>query len=291
VALTAIVFVAPARGETETKSRGGAVDTTRIVSVGAAVTETLFALGAGARVVATDTTSLWPDEARKLPRVGYMRTLAAEGILSLEPSVVLVTTEAGPPATLAQLRDAGVEVVQVTAEPSPAGVGAMMRELAALVAADPKPLLDALDADLATARTSVEARKVKPSVLFVLQPPGMGTPLAAGMNTAADAMLTLAGARNTATALDGYKPLTAEAAVAAAPDVIAVPEGTVQRIGGTGVFLESAGLGLTPAGRNGRVVEVPTHILTLGPNTGRAAIDLARLLDTALASEPSSAMQ
>ena len=71
---------------------------------------TVFALGAGHEVVATDTSSVFPEGTHRLPRVGYQRTLSAEGILVLSPDLVIAADEAGPPATLEQLRSAGVRV-------------------------------------------------------------------------------------------------------------------------------------------------------------------------------------
>jgi iron complex transport system substrate-binding protein len=63
----------------------------RIVSIGGDVTEIAFALGAGDEVIARDSTSLQPEAVKKLPDVGYMRQLNAEGILALKPSLVLTT--------------------------------------------------------------------------------------------------------------------------------------------------------------------------------------------------------
>jgi ABC-type Fe3+-hydroxamate transport system substrate-binding protein len=62
-------------------------DATRIVSVGGAVTEILYALGLEQRVIAVDTTSLYPPRAlAEKPNVGYMRQLSPEGVLALGPS-------------------------------------------------------------------------------------------------------------------------------------------------------------------------------------------------------------
>lgn len=69
----------------------------RIVSVGGTVTEIVYALGLGPRVVAVDTSSVFPAEASALPQVGYQRTLAAEGVASQRPTLLLLTLEAGPP--------------------------------------------------------------------------------------------------------------------------------------------------------------------------------------------------
>ncbi|PTT76963.1 hemin ABC transporter substrate-binding protein, partial [Pelomonas sp. HMWF004] len=82
----------------------------RVVSVGGAVTETVFLLSAQSQLVGVDTTSLFPVDATRLPQVGYARALAAEGVLALAPQLLLASGEAGPPHVLAQLRRAGVRV-------------------------------------------------------------------------------------------------------------------------------------------------------------------------------------
>ena len=80
----------------------------RIVSVGGALTEIVYALEAQGELVGVDTTSLYPVVAQQLPQVGYARTLSAEGVLSLAPTQLIATEEAGPQAVLRQVRDAGV---------------------------------------------------------------------------------------------------------------------------------------------------------------------------------------
>lgn len=57
----------------------------RVISLGGDVTEIVYALNAGQQLVAKDSTSTWPAAAQKLPDVGYLRQLNAEGILSLRP--------------------------------------------------------------------------------------------------------------------------------------------------------------------------------------------------------------
>ena len=73
----------------------------RIVSVSGATTEIVYALGAEKQLVGSDTTSLFPAAALQTPKVGYMRQLSAEGLLSLKPDAVITTHEAGPAAVLA----------------------------------------------------------------------------------------------------------------------------------------------------------------------------------------------
>lgn len=67
----------------------------RIVCAGGAMTEIVFALGHGDTVVAVDTTSWFPYEhVSKLPKVGYFRSLAAEGLLSMQPDLILADHDA-----------------------------------------------------------------------------------------------------------------------------------------------------------------------------------------------------
>ena len=105
----------------------------RIVSAGNGVTEIIYALGAGDHVVAVDQTSTWPAEVNKLPRLGYHKQLSAEGILALQPSMLIGTTDMGPPSTLAQLESAGVEVEALPLDHSAVSIEKQITALAAIL--------------------------------------------------------------------------------------------------------------------------------------------------------------
>src|SRR6478752_3765983 len=62
------------------------IDTSRLVSVGGDVTEIIYALGEENRLIARDSTSIYPEAASKLPDVGYMRALSPEGVLAVKPT-------------------------------------------------------------------------------------------------------------------------------------------------------------------------------------------------------------
>jgi iron complex transport system substrate-binding protein len=256
-------------------SRRGAA---RIVSVGGALTETVFALGAGDRVVGVDTSSVFPARAPALPQVGYQRTLAAEGIASLAPDLVLVTPEAGPPAVLEQLAGAGVRVERVAADASLQGARARIVHVAQILERDPAPLLRELDADVARALAFVARAGDRPRVLVVYAR-GAGAAHVFGRATAADAMVALAGGENVMTAFEGSRPLTAESVVTARPDVIVIPSRGLATLGGIDALLALPGMRETPAGRARRVVAVDDLLLlTFGPRTGTAIAELARAI-------------
>jgi iron complex transport system substrate-binding protein len=85
-------------------------DKTRIISAGGSITEILFALGLGGNLVGVDTSSLYPEEAKELPKVGYFRSRGTEGLMSLRPDIIIAAKGAGPSAALKQVNMLGVEV-------------------------------------------------------------------------------------------------------------------------------------------------------------------------------------
>jgi iron complex transport system substrate-binding protein len=257
--------------------------TRRIVSVGGALTELLYALGAEGDLVGTDTTSLYPPAVEALPRVGYSRALSAEGVLSLRPTLVVAGADAGPPAVLRQLAAAGVRLEQVDLAHSPEGLQAAVRRLGQL-AQRPEAaerLAQRLDADLAAARrrvTELATGREAPRVLFVLSH-AMNQVRISGRGTAAHAMIELAGGRNAFGQVEGYKPLAPEAAIAAAPDVILCTDQGLEAAGGIDGLLRAPGLAATPAGRARRVRSIEALLLLgFGPRLPQAVAQLAEAL-------------
>jgi iron complex transport system substrate-binding protein len=140
-----------------------------------ALTEIVYRLRAEALLVATDTTSFYPAAAAALPKVGYQRTLSAEGVLSLRPTVVLVTADAGPPAALAQLQSAGVRIVRAEMEHSfdwlRRTVQLVAREIGRADAG--KRLNGELAAQWQAAQAAITTKSgARPRVLFVLSHAG-----------------------------------------------------------------------------------------------------------------------
>jgi iron complex transport system substrate-binding protein len=267
-----------------TPSSARAEEPERIVSIGGAVTEIVYRLGGGGGLVAVDSTSLYPPEARALPNVGYMRQLAAEPILALRPSLVLAVEDSGPPAVLDQLRAAGVRLVVV---PDPPSIDGVLQKITAVADAIGRAeagerLRTRLAEQLTTLSTAVAGTAERPRVLFLLSI-GNGTPLAAGRGTAAAGIIGLAGGRNAVDGFAGYKPLSAEATVAAAPDVILLTAQGLAQLGGEAGLLRLPDIAQTPAARNGRIFAYDGLLLLgFGPRTGTAIRQLAERLHPSL---------
>ena len=194
----------------------------RIVSVGGTVTEILYDLGADDRIVAVDSTSFYPSEATKKPNVGYMRRLSAEGILAQTPDLILTEAGSGPPDALAVLAQSGIRLINIAEPPAAETVGARIRAIGAAIGktSEADALAGKADADLAKLKADLaHLPPERKRVMFVLSIAN-GRIMAAGKDTAADAMIRLAGASNALADSTGYKPLSDEAVIAAAPDVI-----------------------------------------------------------------------
>ncbi|WP_341911873.1 ABC transporter substrate-binding protein [Ferrovibrio terrae] len=252
----------------------------RLVVAGGALTEIVVALGAAHQLAGVDTTSLYPEAAvKRLPQVGYLRTLGAEGILSLSPSLVILSDHAGPPTTIAQLRSAGVPLLVVAESYIEPAVPRKIIAIAEAVgrAVEGKAIAAAVEADQQAVQRMVAPLR-RPRVLFVMSTSN-GNILAAGQETAADAMLRLAGAENVIRDYKNFKPLNAEAALAADPDAILLPGHSFEALGGKAGVAKLPALAATAAGRAGRIHAMDTlYMLGLGPRIAHATRDLAALL-------------
>lgn len=252
-----------------------------IVSIGGAVTEIVYALGQQDRLLAVDSTSLYPAAAGALPNVGYMRQLSAEPILALGPELVLAAEDAGPPAAIEQIEDAGVPVVAVPDDYTPDGVLTKIEVIAAALGVEEKgrALRAEVAAELDALKTAFGDVSARPRVLFLLTISQGRTTVAAGRRTSAEGIIHLAGGVNAIDGFESYKPLSPEAAVAAAPEVLLVTRRSLDLMGGLEGLLSIPEVALTPAAQNGRVVTMDGLLLLgFGPRTAEAAGLLGREL-------------
>ncbi|TKC92368.1 hemin ABC transporter substrate-binding protein [Trinickia terrae] len=266
-------------------------DARRVVVIGGALAEIVYALNAQARLVGADTTCTYPDAARKLPKIGYQRALSAEGLLSLRPDLVLASAEAGPPAALSQVKSAGVAVRSFAEGHDADTVRMKINGIAGALDAHGAgtSLLARFDSEWQATRAAVAASPLAqaartgkaPRVLFVLNHTG-NQALVAGQRTAADAMLAYAGARNVMQGFAGYRPLTAEALIAAAPDVVLTTGEGLAAAGSAQALFTAPGFAETPAGRAQRLVSLDAlFLLGFGPRLPAAVAALNQKLTAA----------
>ncbi|MGH2558738.1 MAG: heme/hemin ABC transporter substrate-binding protein [Thermomicrobiales bacterium] len=248
-------------------------DVSRIVPLSGDIAEIAWSLGLGENVVGVDVSAVYPAEAwADLPRIGFERQLSAEGILSLNPTVVIGKEQAGPPEVLDQLRDAGVPVVIVGEPQTLEAPGAKIRSVAAaLGVVEAGDVLAAkVEGEIAAARELAATAADQPRVLFIYVRGG-GTQLIGGSGVVSNAMIEAAGGidAGVAAGVQGFMPVTAEIIVAAQPDVIVVPSSGVESIGGLEALLDIPGVAETPAGHAGWfLVYDDLRLLGMTPRTG-----------------------
>lgn len=247
-----------------------------IVSLGPAVTEILFALGAGPKIAGVDKASRFPAEASKLPQLDYFRKVSAEGILGLQPTVVFAMEGSGPASTLEKLRSSGIHVIDVPGADNTEEALARIRFLGEKLGAQEQAeaLCKQFSAQLAAVETLRKSTGETPKVLFVYAR-GPGALFVAGTKSPAEQMINLAGGKSAVTAFEGFRPLTAEAVIEAAPDAIVVPTRGLESLGGIDGLLTVPGVAQTPAGRTRRVVAIDDlKLLGFGPRAPEALREL-----------------
>lgn len=252
------------------------VDSSRIVTLAGDLTEFVYELGAGDRMVGVDVTTVEPAAALELPVVGVGRFITAEGILSADPTLVLADTQTSPVDALDQVEGTGVVVETL---PVPTTFDEMYDKIESLGALLGVPeaaddLVASISADIEEAAAEAEDTRLRVAYVYTRGPDVM---LLFGEGMTTQPLIEAAGAVD-AGADSGVVetiPVTAEGLVAAAPDVIVVPEEGLEMLGGIDALLDIPGVSETPAGQNRAILAYPEgDFLTFGPRVG----DSLRLL-------------
>ena len=254
-------------------------DKTRIVSLNGTVTEILCRLNLENKIVGTDVTSTYPESVTKLPKVGHNREVSTETVLSLTPTLVIGLDDNIKPELKQQLAAAHIRLLLLHLDHSVAGAKKLVTDMADSLghANDAAAIAGEIDKDMADITKPATA----PKVLFIYAR-GTGTMMVAGKNNAVNNMIELAGGQNAIQEFSDFKPLTAEAVVAANPDVILMFDKGLQSLGGVDGLLQVPGVAQTNAGKNKKVIEMDGQFLTgFSPRTGKAAAELSKKINEA----------
>jgi iron complex transport system substrate-binding protein len=297
-ALAASLTLSPAAAADVTLTDAGGrtvqiSDASRILAIGGDITEIIYALGADARLVGVDATSQFPPTAlQEKKNVGYMRALSTEGVISVGATLIIASERAGPPEVVKALKTTSVAYVEVPDQYSPLGVAAKVRLVARAVGAEAEgeKVVSQLEADFKALADGTRRIKQPVKAIFVLGVQN-GRVSVAGQGTAAHAILELAGAKNVADAISGYKPLTDEAMIELAPEVILNMRRSSDKDNhDTKQLLEMKGVQMTPAGAAKRVIQMDAlYLLGFGPRAPHAARDLMRQIYPEFGGEPAGA--
>lgn len=245
----------------------------RVLSIGGSITEIVYALGEQDRLIARDTTSSFPAIVEELPDVGYMRALSPEGVLSVDPTLIIAEEGSGPLETIEVLDGANIPFITIPDGYDRAAVATKIQAVAQALGVPEKgaDLAAEIDAQLAALDTNVD----EPArVMFILSTQG-GRIMASGTNTAADGIIALAGGTNAVSGFEGYKPLTDEAVTLAAPDVIVMMTRDDDHGSADEDLWAHPAISTTPAAQTQSVVRINGLLLLgFGPRTPEAAATL-----------------
>ena len=252
-------------GETSQESKG-------VISIGGDITEIIYALGKIDQVIGRDTTSFHPESVTRLPDVGYVRQLGAEGLLSLSPDLIIASPETGPPEVVEQIRQTGIPFVLTEGGFNLAGLLKRIETIGKTLDAETEAerLSQSIIAKMQKIDKKLAAVSCKPKVLFLMSASD-GSPMAAGKDTAADAIINLAKGENIFENQSGYKAYSYEALADARPDVIMMMEHSLASLGGIETIQAHPALGMTPAARSGNILSIDgLFLLGFGPRLPEA---------------------
>lgn len=259
----------------------------RLVCVGGSLTEIIYALDLQEHLIAIDTTSTYPMATKKLPNVGYARTLSLEGVLSMRPQLLLVTEDAGPPQVLRQISHAGVQVKALKADHRYEGLIDRIRAIGFLLGAEARAekLIKEINHEWQRYQQDINHSVIgkneafaskKPKAMFIMAHSPQQI-MVAGHSTSAHAIMNYLHLDNAFKIVDGYKPLTPESVIASQADVILLTDQGLQAQGGMKEILRLPGVMQTPAARHRQIYSrEANHLLGFGPRLPSMLYSLAR---------------
>lgn len=254
-------------------------DAQRIITAGSAITETVCALGDCDKIIASDRTSLYPASIQQLPSIGYRSGINAEGIISLNPDMVIAEKGYVEDVVLNQLSSSGIKLVIVDRKLNFVDTKKFIAQISSVLGREEegKKLVVKIESELAEATEMLQNTKSTPKALCIYNR-GIATISIGGKGTFGE-ILNYAGAENVFADIEGYKPLNTEELIAANPDYLVMVSTGYESVGGMDGVLKVPGVDQTFAGKKKQIIAIESLKLTnFGPRFGEAVKELVMLL-------------
>jgi iron complex transport system substrate-binding protein len=256
-------------------------DGERIVCVSKQLTEIIFAVGGDTALVGVDISSTYPEAAKKITTVGYHRALNAEGIISLNPTVVWHDGNIAPEHVIEQLKKVGIPLREFNGGSTIDSTKLLIRQVAREFHNDQagQSLCAGLDADMAKLDSARKTYRDHPKVMIIHFGQAANKYFVISRRGVPNQMLEWAGAENAADTAQRWKDLGPEVIAAAQPDVILATDFGYDLKGGLEKFKQLPGIALSPAAKNNRIYRIEEHDLVyFGPRTGRNVMEIMKLV-------------
>ena len=255
-------------------------NTEKVVVAGGSLTEIMYFLGLQKKIVALDVTSSYPEEAKKLPSIGYVRALSTEGVLSLSPTLIIGEDDMGPENVVDQIKRTNVDMRIIPETHSVEGIKRKVSCLGNIFSVKEKTQkkisthLDPLIKELEDIQA--KNKKYKKKILLILSMQGT-SPVVAGLETPGDGFIKMTGASNAMTSFKGWKPVSPESLILANPDYILITSRGMRNFSSINELVKQPALSLTNAAKNYKIIDVNgMAMLGFGPRGISTALEIAR---------------
>mgnify|MGYP001199197260 CR=1 FL=1 len=259
-----------------------AENNSRIVSVGGSITEIIYLLKKENNLVAIDVTSVYPENTKKKPNIGYVRNLSTEGILSMSPSLIIGEDDMGPPNVIKQLRNLKLDLKIIEEKQNAKGIiekikciGKILnieKECDNIIREKINPAVEELY------RIASSNRMEKKKVMLILSMKG-SSPVVAGNNTSGDSFIKMLGAQNIYESVKGWKTVSEESIIKYNPEFIIIPQkdlhknSNINNIRTNPVFMNTIAVK-----NNNIIIDDGMAILGFGPRTIFSALKSAKII-------------
>jgi iron complex transport system substrate-binding protein len=252
----------------------------KIVSLSPSMTESLFALGAGDRIIARESNSTYPEEAQEIEDIGMIwEGLPIEKIVSLEPDLV-VAAQIISPDQVQNLRDVGLTVFWQSNPADFPGLYENLRQLAQLVGQEEEAetLISSMKDRVAAVEERVADVKEKPLVFYELDATDPSNPYTVGEGTFISYVIDKAGGENLGDALEGnYVQISSEEIIARNPDYIILGDAAYGMT--PEAVAERPGWDQLTAVQEGRVLPINDDLISLpGPRLVEGLEEMAKMI-------------
>ena len=258
-----------------------ALDSSRITSAGGSITEIIYFLEQESRLIAVDVTSNYPKSALNLPSIGYVRALSAEGVLSLDPTLIIGENDMGPPSVIDQIKRTNVEIKVLPEIHSASGIISKIECVGSMIGMT-KNEIDFYNKKLFEEISELEtesSRGERKKIIYILSMQS-GSPLIAGSNTSGNGLISLVGGINPLSSFEGWKPVGTESIIQAEPDLIIISERGLKGFGTIEELRNHPALYLTPAAQNNNILALDGMAsLGFGPRTIDTALQIVKTLN------------
>lgn len=260
-------------------NRSVAIDTApqRIVSHVPSITEIIYALGLGDRVVGRSDYDDYPPEAAGKTSVGNYFNPSIENIVSLNPDLVLTD---GHSSSIKQLDNLKINYFVI----NPKNLDGLYKDIELIGRiTGTRANADRLVADMKARVLSVQNTvkdAAKPRVAYLLDATELNNPWMAGPGSFIDSLISLGGGDNVAGKMsDPYAQMSLEQIVAADPEIIILPSSHGTAFTAPNLILDNPVWQKTSAVKNGKIYLIDTDLVDrFGPRIVQGLEEMARLI-------------